>query len=1131
MIFYAAASKDEMNVRDSSSGGIFFELCKEIINREGTVYGAVQLTPTKVMHERAISLDEIKKFRKSKYIRSEISSYTPVKNDLEKGKWVLFSGTGCQINGLYVFLNDKKYDRLLTVEVVCHGVPLKRAYDKYIELSEQKHNSRMESINFRDKQFGWEKNAICETYEDGSQEICMSSKHMHHSLYLKGINMERGCGSCKFAQLPRIADITLADFWANKGEFIPTGRKFGISLIVASTNKGEEYVESIKDRFYIKRVQREEAVSSCRHLTHAPILHYNQKAFKQLIEYVDFKIASELCTRFGMVCTVSELCILRDTSVMQISEILYRNGQEIVYIEDESNHINGIVTLGSFIDANVNNKPFINSEFRKIYINDDEIITRIEEIFSSNEKILRIPIMDGQDKIIFEVRRNNVDNYNDDPRRWILPIIMMKNEHIKMFYFRRPDRKEKFSYSDAQKKRIQEHLSFPVMASHIDIYADMLKGIMHNRYKEDYIEDLMDVSAIIKKGNRYCHIDQCNKLISIVDGKRVVCSQPDTFGYTIHIYGRCGVFGYAVKDSENIPSQLQKKVKNNGVKVINHGTWGAKDDFIFDNLFEDLVDGTINDNDMVLFYMGNMPFSDIIERLGVYFNDTTNIFHEALKDGKVDFYDTPGHMNAEGYSVIGDYIYKTLESDIQVQCIKAGNKLKNNDSENKKQMSIEVKEIEDYISLQSKVIPVNKLRGKKVGSAVMNCNPFTKGHRHLIETAAAREDYFIVFVVEEDKSEFSFADRLEMVKLGTQDLKNVFVIPSGKYVLSTYTMPEYFYKSQEKAKVIDMSKDLEIFGDYIAPAFNIKRRYVGEEPFDNITDIYNKEQRRYLEKKGIEVIEIKRLSVDGVIISASEARKMLDNYNSVGLNSFLPKTTLEYIDENRPKMRKNRTEKIFGNNNTLICNGASLDGCTINWRGENSIVEIGCDFQASGLTIDIYSGVHISIGDRVEIHKSKWSFGDKSTCIIGDDFSWGLYSDEVDWDDGSEMYVRTNGNVVIGNATHFNKTDLLIVYKDSLLRVGEGVLFARHVTIRTGDGHPIFDKESGKQINETSGVVEIGNDVWLTENVKILGSTNIGEGSVIGANSLIKGEVPAHCVYAGIAGNARVIRENIEWRR
>ena len=182
-----------------------------------------------------------------------------------------------------------------------------------------------------------------------------------------------------------------------------------------------------------------------------------------------------------------------------------------------------------------------------------------------------------------------------------------------------------------------------------------------------------------------------------------------------------------------------------------------------------------------------------------------------------------------------------------------------------------------------------------VGAAVMNCNPFTKGHRYLIETAAKECDHVYVFVLSEDKSQFSAADRMEMVKLGTGDLPNVTVLPTGPYLISSATFPTYFLKEREKAEQVHCLLDIEIFCRYFAPKFGITRRYVGTEPLSPMTAQYNDALRKYLPSKGIDLIELPRLVQSDAPVSASAVRSHLQNSEYALLRQLLPETTYEYL--------------------------------------------------------------------------------------------------------------------------------------------------------------------------------------------------------------------------------------------
>lgn len=185
--------------------------------------------------------------------------------------------------------------------------------------------------------------------------------------------------------------------------------------------------------------------------------------------------------------------------------------------------------------------------------------------------------------------------------------------------------------------------------------------------------------------------------------------------------------------------------------------------------------------------------------------------------------------------------------------------------------------------------------GGTVGAAVMNCNPFTRGHRYLIETAAKECDRLYVFVLSEDKSEFSAADRMEMVKLGTAHLSNVTVLPTGPYLISSATFPTYFLKDRENVAQVQCQLDIEIFCRYYAPRFGITRRYVGTEPLSPTTNRYNEALKAYLPQKGIEVREIPRLEQADTPISASAVRAALAKKDFPALRKLVPETTYNYL--------------------------------------------------------------------------------------------------------------------------------------------------------------------------------------------------------------------------------------------
>ena len=187
--------------------------------------------------------------------------------------------------------------------------------------------------------------------------------------------------------------------------------------------------------------------------------------------------------------------------------------------------------------------------------------------------------------------------------------------------------------------------------------------------------------------------------------------------------------------------------------------------------------------------------------------------------------------------------------------------------------------------------------GKTVGAIVMNANPFTKGHRYLAEQAAAQCDVLHIFVVEEDRSVFPFAHRLELVKQGTADLANVRVHPGGPYIISDATFPRYFLKETDDAAVMQTELDAQVFANAIAPTLNITRRFVGTEPNCGLTDQYNRSMQAVLPRHGIELVEIPRIQSGEAAISASRVRAMLsEGCTADALSHLLPPTTAAYLN-------------------------------------------------------------------------------------------------------------------------------------------------------------------------------------------------------------------------------------------
>ena len=187
-----------------------------------------------------------------------------------------------------------------------------------------------------------------------------------------------------------------------------------------------------------------------------------------------------------------------------------------------------------------------------------------------------------------------------------------------------------------------------------------------------------------------------------------------------------------------------------------------------------------------------------------------------------------------------------------------------------------------------------------VGAVVANCNPFTKGHRYLMETAASQCDFLHVFVLSAEKSLFPASLRFEMVKRGTSHLKNVAVHPTGDYLISAATFPDYFLKDRARVDDVKCELDLAIFARCFARPLGITRRFVGTEPLSPVTALYNETMKKLLPSLGVEVTEVPRVEAGGAPVSATRVRELLakEGPDAIELAALLPDTTLEAIREN-----------------------------------------------------------------------------------------------------------------------------------------------------------------------------------------------------------------------------------------
>ena len=247
---YAFISKDAQNLEKSASGGAYLELAKLAVDMGGVAYGVAYDSEFNVIHTRATQFSEVLQQLSTKYVQSDLRDiYRRVKKDLSEGLLVVFSGTACQIAGLYSFLG-KDYGRLITVDLLCKGVPSPVVFKKYIEYLKEHTRGVLAAFDFRSKRYGW---GYLTTTTTTTGEV--SVLHGIKGSFIRSCGLgyvRESCFSCAYTDVRRCSDITLGDFWRIEHESdLDVSR--GCSAVICNTDKGREYVGLIPDAVFRKK--------------------------------------------------------------------------------------------------------------------------------------------------------------------------------------------------------------------------------------------------------------------------------------------------------------------------------------------------------------------------------------------------------------------------------------------------------------------------------------------------------------------------------------------------------------------------------------------------------------------------------------------------------------------------------------------------------------------------------------------------------------------------------------------------------------------------------------------------------------------------------------------------------------
>ena len=278
-VAFAAWTKRTGVRSNSSSGGIFTEIATEILRQGGIVFGASFDEHFSVRHIGIETESDLDRLRGSKYVQSEIGmAYFDARKYLIAGRTVLFTGTPCQVAGLYRFLG-KEYGNLYTQDIICHGVPSPLVWQTYIKHREDIASAKMCKAGFRNKKYGWRISSIQCIFSNKTEYIQKHTNDLYMQSFHHNLCLRPSCYQCAFKTKNRISDITLADFWGVEKVCPEMDDDKGTSLVILHSSRGKELFQRIAGTLHCREVELEDAIRYNTAMTQSATLSADRNAF------------------------------------------------------------------------------------------------------------------------------------------------------------------------------------------------------------------------------------------------------------------------------------------------------------------------------------------------------------------------------------------------------------------------------------------------------------------------------------------------------------------------------------------------------------------------------------------------------------------------------------------------------------------------------------------------------------------------------------------------------------------------------------------------------------------------------------------------------------------------------------
>lgn len=298
VVSYLAWNNNKTIKKKSSSGGIFYSLAKKVLHDGGCVVGcSFRNDYTEVGHIIINSENELGCILGSKYVQSDTAGiYNKVNEELESGRKVLFSGTPCQIAGLYTFLGEKIYPKLITVDFACWGINSPMVYQQYLMQRKKQYNADITKFEFRNKLYGWENYSINIEFNNENIYNCVNSSDRYMNGFTHDVTyfMRNSCYHCNYRSIPHHSDITLGDYWGIQNISKET-RQSGVSLVILNSPEGLELFNRIRNEITAGRCNINDIIKNNAAFTVNPINASDRKCFFEMMQEHGFDYAADQC--------------------------------------------------------------------------------------------------------------------------------------------------------------------------------------------------------------------------------------------------------------------------------------------------------------------------------------------------------------------------------------------------------------------------------------------------------------------------------------------------------------------------------------------------------------------------------------------------------------------------------------------------------------------------------------------------------------------------------------------------------------------------------------------------------------------------------------------------------------------